>query len=373
MGQNRPFYANFRDRPLTNDLTVSTIPVVKALLYKKSIPRYLALRLLGRWWRGMSTSAASPVSLDEAPQPALPAPGWVRLRPRLAGICGSDIGAICARNSPYFSPLTSCPFVLGHEAVCTVGEPGPEARLPEGIAQGSRVVLQPALGCVVRGIDPPCACCARGDFALCGNVTQGLLSPGIQTGYCRDTGGAFADEFVAHPSQLFAVPDGMDDETAVLAEPFACALHAVIPSLGKGHRNVLVIGAGTIGLLTIAALRAMGYAGRILVAARHAHQRELAQALGADKTIPAPRSSKERYRELAAALDARVLPAELGKPTVIGGADAVFECVGASDSIADAMRFTAAGGEMVLVGMPGLPKSFDWSPAWYKELTVRGA
>jgi threonine dehydrogenase-like Zn-dependent dehydrogenase len=133
---------------------------------------------------------------------------------------------------------------------------------------------------------------------------------------------------------------------------------------------VFVIGCGTVGLLTIAALRETGFEGEITAAARYPHQREHAKNLGADTLIAAPRATAERYALWGQALGAECHRAELGKPTVLGGADVIFDCVASSQSIDDAMRFTAAGGRLVLVGMPAIPRGVDWTPLWYSEISL---
>jgi threonine dehydrogenase-like Zn-dependent dehydrogenase len=327
--------------------------------YRKSIPRYLALRALGPRWRSLYTSSASPVRLRDLPPPKLPTDEWVRVRPLLSGVCGSDLATICCKGSPYLAPLTSMPFVLGHEVV--------------GLAAGDRVVLQPALGCRVRGISPSCEACARGELALCRNVTRGSISAGIQTGYCRDTGGAWSDEFVAHHSQLHTVPRDMPDEVAVLAEPFACALHGALRALPRDDATALVIGGGTIGLLTIAAIRALGSKARVVAVAKYTHQVAHAQRLGASTVLRADSDETRRFRSLADALSVELHTPEIGKPTVVGGADVAFDCVASSQSIDEAMRFTRAGGTAVLVGMPAIPSGVDWTSIWYKELNVRAA
>ena len=349
-----------------------------AIQFRKSIPRYLASRTIGPRWPGIYTSAMSPISQREIPEPDLPTPHWVRVRPTLSGICGSDLATICAKGSTYFSPLTSTPFVLGHEVVGIVTEIGAEAA---GVGVGDRVVLQPALGCRVRGQEPACEACAAGRVALCSNVTRGDISAGIQTGYCRDTGGAWSEGFVAHDSQLHAVPDSMDDELAVLCEPFACALHGALRArlecLSKadnvGSTVALVMGCGSIGLLTIAAIRAIGSDARIVAVAKYSHQREHAKSLGASEIVMHTRDVNALYARLAAALRVELHRPEIGKPTVIGGADLTFDCVASSSSIDDCCRFTRAGGRTVLVGMPGIPSGVDWTSIWYKELTVRAA
>ena len=64
---------------------------------------------------------------------------------------------------------------------------------------------------------------------------------------------------------------------------------------------------------------------------------------------------------------------EIGRPTVLGGFDVVFDCVGSAQSLDYSLRFTRARGTTVLVGMPAIPKTVDWTTIWYKELVVRGA
>lgn len=343
---------------------------MKALVYRKSIPRYAALKLLGPRFRGIYTSAISPVSLISVPEPNLPSPRWVRIAPTLAGICGSDVATLCAKGSPYLAPLTSMPFVLGHELVGRIVATGDDVTR---VAVGDRVVVHPALGCTVRGIEPVCDSCAAGRDALCRNVTRGDIAPGIQTGYCRDTGGGFGQRLVAHESQCYVVPDTLSDECAVLVEPFACAWHGVLRATIHDTDTVLVIGGGAIGLLTVAALRASDCKARVVVVAKYDHQRQHALGLGADELLDARGSTGARYAGWGAALDCEVLPPELGKPTVIGGADVVFDCVGSSQSIDDGLRFTRSGGTFVLVGMPGIPRRVDWTPMWFQELTVHAS
>ncbi len=343
---------------------------MKALLYRKSIPRYAMLKILGPRFRGLYTGSVSPLSLSDIPPPPLPTPHWVRIAPRLAGICGSDVATVCAKSSPYLAPVTSMPFVMGHETVGTVIEVGQEV---DTLGEGDRVVLHPALGCHARGIEPPCEACSGGCDALCRNVTRGDVSAGIQTGFCRDTGGAFGENFVAHASQVYRVPDGLEDRTAVLIEPFACAVHGALRADLAAEDTALVIGCGSIGLLTIAALRALDRRARIVAVAKHDHQRQAAMELGADVLLAAGGSVAARYAAWGSALGAEVLDPQLGKPTVIGGASATFDCVASTASIDDGLRFTKSGGTFVLVGMPGAPPAVDWTPMWFKELTVRAA
>ena len=340
---------------------------MEAIQYTKSIPRYLAMRHLGKRWRSLYTSPFSCTRLVDIPEPQLPTPEWIKVRTRLSGICGSDLATITAKGSPYFSPFTSTPFVLGHEIVGEVAETGAAV---EGFRIGRRVVIEPVLSCSVRGISPPCHQCQNLRFANCENITKGDISAGVQTGYCRDTGGGWSQYVLAHQSQLHLVPDDISDEAAVLLEPFACALHGVLKFSPNRAATICVIGGGTIGLLTIAALRVLGHRNRILIFAKYPHQQQLARELGADEVL-SPNSG--RYAAFCELTGATSHQPELGQQVLIGGVDVTFDCIGSSVAIDDAFRFTRAGGEVILVGMPGIPKNVDWTSIWYKQLKVEGA
>ena len=167
---------------------------VRALVYRKSIPRYLLMRAGAKRLKNLETSRYAPLQFEEASEPELPTPDWVRIKPLLSGICGSDLGTLSSESSPYFSPITSPPFTLGHEVVGTVTDG------KSGYEKGERVIIEPALGCEVRGIETLCPYCASGRYALCLNVTKGDIAPGIQTGFCRDTGGGWSKWHARGPS-----------------------------------------------------------------------------------------------------------------------------------------------------------------------------
>ena len=337
---------------------------VLSLVYRKSVPRYLLMRAGAKRLKNLQTGRFSPLQLEDVPEPELPAPEWVRVKPLLSGICGSDLGTLSSENSPYFSTITSPPFVMGHEVVGVVTDDN------SGFQAGERVVLEPALGCAVRGIDPPCPYCASGRYALCLNITKGAISPGIQTGFCHDTGGGWTQRtLVAHPSQLHRVPEALPDEAAVAIEPLACAVHAALKTAPTPDDTTLVIGAGNIGLFAVAALRRLTDAGRIICVAKHERQREEAIRLGADEVV----HPGQTYSDLPKMLGTEVLKPELGKPVVMGGADKVLECVGSPGTMEDALRLTEPGGEVSLVGMPGAKSNLDLTALWYKEVKLAGA
>ena len=340
---------------------------MKALQFDFHPLRYGATLLLGRLSRAAYWGPLSCLRYRDVPEPPLPGDDWVRVRTWYAGICGSDLNLILLRESPSLSPYSSFPFTLGHENVGVVEETGPAV---SDLRVGQRVVVDPPLTCAPRGFTEPCPACARGD-PHCHRYHEGRLAPGIQIGACRDTGGSWSPCFVAHRSQVFPVPDGVSDEDAVLAEPFACALHAVSLAPPAPGDRVLVVGGGVIGLCTVAALRALGYPCRIVALVRHSFQAEAARVLGADTVVQA-RGSR-RYRAVADALGARLLKPVLGPPVLAGGAPVVFECVGTGPAVDDALRFAAPGGRVVLVGLSAFPRGVDWTPIWFKELHVRGS
>src|SRR5437870_10640967 len=186
----------------------------------RSVPRYVAARAVGERFPGLLAGPVAPLRLVNRDDPRPRAEGWARVRPRLAGICGSDLSTIAGRSSFYFSPLVSMPFVPGHEVV---GELLDDV---DGLTTGTRVVLDPVLACAARGLEP-CSSCASGATGRCDRVTVGHVAPGLQTGYCADTGGGGGRMLVAHRSQLVPVPDPMTDTNAALVATLACASHAV--------------------------------------------------------------------------------------------------------------------------------------------------
>jgi threonine dehydrogenase-like Zn-dependent dehydrogenase len=292
--------------------------------------------------------------LGEVDEPELPGRDWLRVLPSLSGICGSDTSAITGHASLYLDPLTSYPFVPGHEVV---GE----------LEDGTRVVVEPALGCRVRGMEPECPRCAEGRPGLCENASEGHLQVGLQTGYCASTGGGWGEVLVAHESQLHEVPQVLSDDAAVLIEPLACCLHAALRGGAASDEVVVVQGAGTIGLLTVAAVQLLTPPRRLIVVAKHPVQRELALSLGTDQVV----APGEVFKRVRFATGARRLEGP-GRPVLLGGADLTFECTGTGGGLNDAVRYTRGGGRVVAVGMPGEEK-VDWAPIWQRELTVTGA
>jgi threonine dehydrogenase-like Zn-dependent dehydrogenase len=329
---------------------------MKALRFERNIPRYAAATIAARAVPGAG-ARVGPLKLTDMDPPELPGPDWVRIRPRLAGICGSDLSTIDGTSSRYFEPIVSFPFVPGHEVVAD----------REGTDGTDRVVIEPVLGCVTRNLSPVCAACARGDLGNCERIAFGDLEPGLQTGFCCDTGGGWSTQMVAHPSQLHTVPVDMSDEAAIMVEPAACAVHGALAAGISEGDTVVVIGAGTLGLLTIAAVRAHTGAGVVLTTAKYPVQRELARALGASQVVE-PGELKRAVRRSTGTL-------AFGDGSIdrlAGGADVVIDCVGSEASLADALAVVRPRGRIAMVGMPG-HVHVDLTGLWQREITLFGA
>jgi threonine dehydrogenase-like Zn-dependent dehydrogenase len=320
---------------------------VKALVFSRKPAKFAAAMVAGRLSPG-GGAKVGPLALRDVDPPELPGPDWKRVRPRLSGICGSDLATIDGTSSRWFEPIVSFPFTPGHEVVGDLDD-------------GSRVAIVPVLSCVARGIRPACGPCAEGHINHCERIGFGDLEPGLQCGFCESTGGGWSTLMVAHESQLVAVPDDLSDEAAVLVEPTACAVHAA--SLVDAGR-VALIGSGTLGLLTIAALRRSRPEVEILATAKHPLQRDLARELGAD-TVVAP-------DELDRVVRARTGSMRFDNGQLGGGVEAVVDCVGSPESIAQALRIAAPGGTIHAVGMPGVT-TVDLTPLWQREVALRGA
>jgi len=320
-----------------------------ALLFPRKEVRYVAAMAASRLKPGAGASVG-PLKLTQVEPPELPGEGWEHVTTRLAGICGSDLATIDGQASRYFESLASFPFIPGHEVV---GER----------ADGSRVVLEPVLGPETRGEVPAWPGAAQADGNDYGHLVSGDLEPGLQTGSCSSTGGGWSEVFAAHSSQLHPVTDDMSDEAAVMIEPAAAGVHAVLRGNIPEGGTVAVIGAGTMGLTAIAALRKFTKADAIVVAARYPHQHKAARLLGADLTVV----PEELGRAIRRAAGTRVIGSTLGS-----GVDVTIDAVGSSNSLTDAIAFTRPRGRVVLLGMPN-QVDMNLTALWHRETELVGA
>ncbi len=321
---------------------------VKALRFSRKEARYAAAALASRLRPGAGATWG-PLKLIDGDPPKLPGEGWQRIYPRLTGICGSDLATIDGRSSRYFEDYVSFPFVPGHEIVADT-------------ADGRRVIVEPVMGHAARGFDLPYPGAAPGDGDDYRHLMSGHLKPGLQIGFCRSTGGGWSTELVAHDSQLHDVPDWMSDELAVMIEPVACGVHAALRSGAQPGDTVAVVGAGTMGLVAVAALRGLTEPASILVGARYSTQRALALELGADSAVD-PGELKRAVR--------RATGSFMVGDHLSGGADVVIDAVGSSASVAESLALCRPRGRVLMLGMPATVTA-ELTGLWHRETEFVG-
>jgi threonine dehydrogenase-like Zn-dependent dehydrogenase len=340
---------------------------MQALVYYRSVPRYLLLAGLNRLFPRHFFARVAPVGLREVALTP-PGPDWVVLRNRLCGICGSDLNLLKGTESLLLEPYASFPAVLGHEVISEVAQ----APADSGWRPGDRVVVEPVLPCEVRGL-PPCRFCAAGDYNLCENFLRpgavpGVLAPGVILGYNRDVGGGMAPWMAAHVSRLVRVPEQVSDEAAVLTDSLASALQPVLDHYPKDGDTVVIYGAGIIGQHLLRSLRALGSGARLMVVARHGFQADLARAGGADLVLSNPSRA-----ELGRAVGAQFIPTTLKGGNLEGGAELFFDCVGSRASLQEGLLVLRGRGAYVMVGTAGSLGPVDLSSLWFRELSLSGS
>jgi threonine dehydrogenase-like Zn-dependent dehydrogenase len=217
--------------------------------------------------------------------------------------------SICASDLSYIR--LGCRRILGHE-LCGVRE------------DGTPVVVEAIYGCM------ECDQCRRGMYNLC--PTHGQRALGVTAD------GGMAEQFYAPPARLVPVPAGLDPADAPLVEPASVSWHALrLAGTGPGKR-VAVVGAGALGLMAVAGAHRLG-AEDVALDARHPHQREAGERLGA----------------------------KIGPE---GLYDVVVEAAGSEASLARCGELVAPGGTIVVLGVHFGPVQLDWMPLFHREARV---
>ncbi len=341
---------------------LETESIMKALVYHRSVILYLLDGLLSRVRPRRFFPGLVPMSLTEIPF-SPPVEDWVVVRNRMCGICGSDLRLLHGSESMLLEPYASFPAVIGHEIVGeVVSAPAGSRWKPK-----DRVVVEPVLACKQRGL-PPCRFCAEGLYNLCENFTSGRLASGVILGYNQSAGGGMAEFCAVDPDRLFAVPDNVPDEIAVLTDSLASALNPVMSNMPRDDHTVIVYGAGILGQHIVRILRALGSTARIIMIARYPFQRDLALAGGADSVLMSPKRA-----ELGEAVGAKLTPTTLGGGNLEGGADFFFDCVGSSGSLQEGLLVLRGRGTYVMVGTAGDIGPVDISSLWFRELRMTGS
>jgi 2-desacetyl-2-hydroxyethyl bacteriochlorophyllide A dehydrogenase len=272
----------------------------------------------------------SGVSVVAAEVPA-PGPGEALVRTVLAGICGSDTHALAGRH-----PFIDLPYLPGHEVAGVV-----EAVESSSLVPGDRVVLEPFLPCW------ECKQCRAGRQ----NVCERLRFFG-----CAHDQGAMAGYFTVDVRRLHKVPASLTWEQAAMVEPLGTPVHAIGLAGGVTGRTVAILGAGTIGLLTLRTAKAYG-AARVVVTARSARSRDRALRFGADAVIDATAPSF-----VADAV------AALGE-----SADVVFDCVAEQSTMDQALALATKAGTVVVIGVPPAPVTIPLPQIQDAQLRIQGS
>jgi L-iditol 2-dehydrogenase len=254
-----------------------------------------------------------------------PRPGHVVVRVASCGVCGTD------RHIVEGSYPAAYPNVLGHEISGTVEAAAADVA---GITPGDRVAIDPNIS------DGICPACRRGDVHLCEHLQAvGVTRPG-----------GLAPRVAVPASQVHPIPQNLSLEDAAFAEPLSCIVHGIervkLP-LG-GH--VAVLGAGSIGLMMLQALRALG-AGAIVVSEPSPAKRQLAESLGADE-VYAPQMLEHASHD--------------------SGYDLVVDCTGVPRMLADDIRLARRGADILLFGVAphGAPTTLEPYALYQKELRL---
>jgi len=262
-----------------------------------------------------------------------PGPGEMQVRVEAVGVCGSDLHAYSEGSVGDTSNVY--PMVLGHEPAGTIVKTGSGVT---GLSPGDRGALEPALYCY------HCEFCLRGQHNVCANIK--FLSSPQHPGFFR--------ELINLPASNFLpIPTGMSWDQATLIEPLGVAVHSLKLASVQAGETVAVFGAGPIGLLTIAALKAAG-AGPVWAVEPLAHRRELARNIGADVVL----QPAEATREILRGSGQR-------------GVDCAIDCAAKEDTTNQAVQVVRNAGRLALTGIHSTRLvALEGSTMRRKELTI---
>ncbi len=281
----------------------------------------------------VKTAAGPGLALETVPDPVVGI-NDVCIRVRRTGICGTDLH-IDAWD-PWAAKAISPPLVVGHEFVGEVAEVGSNVHdvRPGDVVSGE--------GHVVCG---RCRHCLAGRRHLCAQT--------IGLGVGRD--GAFAEYVVLPMGNIWHHWPGVDEEVAAIFDPFGNAVHTALafPVLGE---DVLVSGAGPIGLMAVAVAKHAG-ARLVVVSEPNAARRALAMRMGATIAV----DPRER--------DLRDVQRELG---MVEGFDVALEMSGNPAALRAAIDAMAHGGGIAILGIPTEDIALDVNAIVFKMLTLRG-
>ena len=341
---------------------------MKSLVFAVNLPRIgltKALSMVG--FRKVYYGDLSALTYCEMDEPKLSGDQWVKVRSRMCGICGSDLHLITLKIDPRVSLAAlpnhvpkGAPKYLGHEVVGEVVETGADVA---DLKTGDRVALATGIGCAAMGISPPCHFCGLGNVALCQKKSE--AKPPV------NRGGGWSEYFTAHESQLYKVLDSLSDREAALLEPSACSLRAVFRRIPRKGENILVVGAGPIGINAVQVARFMAPKCTISIVAKYPYQGEIARKYGVDHVIYS--RAGDTYERVATLTGGKLYKGKFGNKTIVGGFDLIYDCIGSPRTLHTNLRWIRTQGTIVVVGAHLKLGAFDYSPLWNQEISLIGS
>ncbi len=263
--------------------------------------------------KALLLSSYNHLEIVDSPIPS-PGPHEVLIRVEACGICGSDVHGYDGSSGRRIPPV-----VMGHEAAGTIAAQGSQVR---ELFTNDRVTFDSTVSCGA------CEYCKRGEINLCHR--REVLGVSC-TDYRR--AGAFAEYVVVPARIVYRLPASISFPEAALLEAVAVAVHAVSLAKDVPNRTVLVIGAGTIGLLCLQAIRVAG-ASRIFISDIDESRLAVAKVFGADELLSPGIQFAKAISELTGG----------------EGVDLVVEAVGRNDTVRTAVDSVRKGGTILLVG-----------------------
>ncbi|GAA5911809.1 hypothetical protein JCM6882_003363 [Rhodosporidiobolus microsporus] len=304
---------------------------------------------------GFVLHGVNDVRFEERPMPQEVGPDDAIVAPKAISICGSDVHFL--KHGRIGDYVATSPFIMGHETAGVVVKVGSNV---SSLKPGDRVALEPGQSCRV------CSECKGGVYERCADMIF-AASPPYDGTICG---------FYTLPADLcYKLPSAMSLEEGALIEPMSVAVHAIVKIAEmKPGKNVVIFGAGPVGLLTAAAAKGLG-AGRVVVVDVQEPRLKFAKEAGLahDYFIP-PKPLDGEAKEAYPLRQAKEMQEQFGfterGPT---GVDYIFDCSGAEVCIQTACHLLKHGGTLVQIGMGKADIVVPMHTILSHELTVKGS
>jgi len=258
----------------------------------------------------------------------------VLIKVKICGVCGSDVHSYKGKH-PFVHP----PIVLGHEFSGVIHQIGTRVN---SFSPGDRVIVEPNIVC------GKCYNCLQGRYNICTN---------LKVVGCVGYDGAFAEYVAVSEKKVFRLPGNISFEEAALVEPVAVAVHAVRKAKQKINDVVVILGAGTIGLLVMQVAKLAG-AGKVIVTDVLDYRLKKAGELGADRLV------NPASQDLI-----KIIQEKYGRNEV----DLIYDCVGIEETISQAIQIARKGIRIMVIGVPEERIEVDLSLIQDRELEIVGS